>query len=190
MRFRSRKNPVQSCYIPKSAVKTQGIYYTILGNLRYGEDLPHEFGDCRLSCRYGKYYLSIPHESPRHVTENQGRVVALDPGVRTFLTFFPEDSFGWLGDSANLVIQKMCYRLDDLISRMSKANVRKKKSMGRAADRLRGKIMAKVDELQKKCARFLVDNFDVILLPTFETKQMSRLRDNLSEHFVESNSTF
>lgn len=171
--FRSRKNPVQSCYIPKSAVKTQGIYYTMLGSLRYGEDLPHEFGDCRLSCRYGKYYLCVPHESPRHVTENQGRVVALDPGVRTFLTFFSEDSFGWLGDGANMIIQKMCYRLDDLISRMSKASAKKKKSMKIAADRLRGKIIAKVDELHKKCARFLCDNFDVILLPTFETKQMS-----------------
>jgi len=38
---------------------------------------------------------------------------------------------------------------------------------------LRRKIIAKVDELHHKTARFLVDNFDVILLPTFETKQMS-----------------
>ncbi|MDZ8259190.1 hypothetical protein [Nostoc sp. ChiQUE01b] len=30
-----------------------------------------------------------------------------------------------------------------------------------------------VDKLHKKTARFLVNNFDVILLPTFETSQMS-----------------
>jgi putative transposase len=43
-----------------------------------------------------------------------------------------------------------------------------------AADRLRRKIIrCKVDELHHKTARFLVDNFDVILLPTFETQQMA-----------------
>ena len=33
MRFRSRKDTVQSCYIPKSAVKDLGIYHTILGKV-------------------------------------------------------------------------------------------------------------------------------------------------------------
>ncbi|OLT59062.1 transposase [Moorena bouillonii] len=34
-----------------------------------------------------------------------------------------------------------------------------------------------VNELHHKAARFLVDNFDVILLPTFETSQMSKKRN-------------
>lgn len=171
--FRSRKNPVQSCYIPKSAVKTEGVYYTMLGNLRYGEQLPPEFGDCRLVKRHGRYYLTVPTESQRHVSENQARVVALDPGVRTFQTIFSESAFGSIGAGANLIIQTMCFRLDDLISRMTKATTKRRRSMQIAADRLRRKIIAKVDELHHKTARFLVDNFDVILLPTFETKQMS-----------------
>lgn len=174
VKFRSRKKPVQSCYIPKAAVKAEGIYYTILGMLRYGEQLPKEFGDCRLVRRYGRYYLAVPHTSPRRVAENQGRVVALDPGVRTFQTIFSENSFGGIGVDANLVIQKLCYRLDNLISRMSKASAKRKKSMQKAADRLRRKIVAKVDELHHKAARFLVDNFDIILLPAFETQEMSR----------------
>ena len=102
-----------------------------------------------------------------------GRVVALDPGVRTFQTFFSEKSFGWLGKQANIKIQKLCFKLDALISRLSKAKCRQKKRMKLAASRLRGKIKNLVDELHKKTARFLVDNFDVILLPTFETSQMS-----------------
>ncbi len=173
VKFRSRKNPVQSCYIPKSAVKDRGIYHTILGPLRYGEQLPDVIRDSRLVRRHGRYYLTVPTTSPRRVAENQGRVVALDPGVRTFQTIFSENSFGGIGIDANLVIQKMCYRLDDLISRMSKASGRRKKSMRCAADRLRRKIIAKVDELHHKVAHFLVDNFDIILLPTFETKPMS-----------------
>jgi putative transposase len=173
VKFRSCKNPVQSCYIPKSAVKADGIYYTILGGLRYGEQLPADFGDCRLVRASGRYYLTVPTESQRQLGENQARVVALDPGVRTFQTFLSESSFGKLGIDSNLVIQKLCFRLDDLISRMSKANSRKRKSMQVAADRLRRRIRCKVDELHHKTARFLVDNFDVILLPTFETQQMA-----------------
>jgi len=100
--FKSRKDPKQSCYIPKSAVSAKGIYHTILGEVKYTEKMPVEFGDCRLVCAYGDYYLTLPIESLQLETENQGRVVALDPGIRTFLTYFSESSFGWLGNKANL----------------------------------------------------------------------------------------
>ncbi len=173
MRFRSRKEPIQSCYIPKSAVSGKGIYHTILGEISFKENLPQKFGDCRLVFAYGDYYLTVPEDTLRLETDNQGRVVALDPGVRTFQTFFSENSFGWIGKQANIKIQKLCFRLDALVSKLSKAKCRQKKRMKLAASRLRGKIKNLVDELHKKTARFLVDNFDVILLPTFETSQMS-----------------
>jgi putative transposase len=64
--------------------------------------------------------------------------------------------------------------LDKLIGKISKAKSQRKKRLKNAATRLRGKIKYLVDELHKKTARFLVDNFDVILLPTFETSIMSK----------------
>jgi len=173
-RFRTKKDPVQSCYIPKSAVKDAGIYHTVLGSVEYKEHLPDGFGDCRLVSFYGDYYICLPTEKPQHKTENQGRVVALDPGIRNFLTFFSDNHFGWLGENANLKIQKLCFKLDKLISKISKAKSKQKKRLKNAATRLRGKIKYLVDELHKKTARFLIDNFDVILLPTFETSVMSR----------------
>ncbi|WP_017747947.1 RNA-guided endonuclease InsQ/TnpB family protein [Scytonema hofmannii] len=172
--FRSRKDPKQSCYIPKSAVSEKGIYHTILGEVCYREFLPKNFGDCRLVLAYGDYYLTIPVESPQLETENQGRVVALDPGIRTFFTFLSESSFGWLGKNANVKIQKLCFKLDELCSGISKTRGQLKRRLKKAANRLRGKIKNLVDELQKKSIRFLVDNFDIILLPTFETSQMSK----------------
>jgi putative transposase len=170
--FKSRKNPSQSCYIPSSAISKSGIYKTILGEIHFNESLPIELMDSRLVRRYGRYYLTVPYESQRHVSENQARVVALDPGVRTFQTFVSENSVGKIGEAGNLAIQKLCFRLDDLISRTSKATGNQKKSMRKAQDRLRMEITNKIDELHHKTARFLVDNFDVILLPTFETSQM------------------
>lgn len=81
---------------------------------------------------------------------------------------------GWLGEGANIRIQKLCFKLDELISKISKASGKQKKRFKLAASRLRGKIKNLVEELHKKTARFLVDDFDVILLPTFETSQIAR----------------
>jgi len=173
VKFRSRRNKIQSCYIPKSAVTDKGIYHTKLGTIRYTEKLPEKIGDCRLVCHLGVTYLSLPHKVLRQTTENQGRVVALDPGVRSFMTLFAEDRFGWLGQHDIGRIQRLCYYLDDLISRSSKVNAKKRYRMRKAADKIRFKIKNLVDELHHQTARFLVDNFDIILLPTFETSQMT-----------------
>ena len=44
--------------------------------------------------------------------------------------------------------------------------------MRRAAGRMRIRIENLIQELHRQAARFLVRNFDVILLPTFETSEM------------------
>ncbi|NEO96146.1 MAG: transposase, partial [Moorea sp. SIO3G5] len=191
VKFRSRKNPVQSCYIPKTAVSEKGVYHTKLGYLTFAEALPDNISDCRLTSTNGDYYLVVPHEVTRVKAENQGRVVALDPGVRTvlmqslmgetpktalhrFLTFFSEASVGKIGHGDFSEVQRLCQHLDNLISRISKAKGKQKRRMRKAARRMIIRIQNLVSELHHKAARFLVDNFDVILLPTFETSQMSK----------------
>jgi putative transposase len=172
-RFRSRKDTKQSIFVPKSAIKDCGIYHTILGRCLLKEALPKDFSDGRVTLTYGEYYLVVPSEKVQQLnSENQGRVVALDPGVRTFMTFFSETSFGWLGKDSNLHIQKLCFKLDKLISQLSKAKCKQKRNLKKAASRLRCKIQNLVKELHHKTAKLLVENFDVILLPTFETSQM------------------
>ena len=168
--FRSRKAPTQSCYIPKSAVKDTGIYPRVSGKeLRYGESLPELPLDSRLIYQYNEWFLSVPHKIITHVAENQGRVVALDPGVRTFQSFYSENLAGHIGYDDFGRIQRLCFYLDDLISRTTKATGKAKREMKKAQGRIRAKIKNLVKEIHFKTARFLVDNFDVILLPTFET---------------------
>ena len=172
VRFRSRKDKQQSCYIPKSAISNQGIYHTRLGAIHYTESLPEMLGDSRLVSRNGQYYLTIPHGVSRSVADNQGRIVALDPGVRSFLTLFSPNSFGWIGNQDIGKIQRLCHHLDDLISRSTKVNAKTRKRYRKAANRLRTRVRDLIDELHHKIARFLVDNYDVILLPTFEVSEM------------------
>ena len=76
-----------------------------------------------------------------------------------------------------------------MISRSTKVKAQERYRMRKAANRIRLKIRNLIDELHHKIARFLVDNFDrergrgflaisnrgvdIILLPTFETSQMT-----------------
>ena len=172
-KFRSKHDRKQTIFIPKSALKPEhGVYYTLLGDLKTYERSPMPDGDCRLTYNAGRWFLSVPVETEAK-PESQGCAVSIDPGVRTFLTFYGLDVCGKLGMGDFSRIQRLCYWLDDLISRMSKANHRQRYKMRKAADRLRWKIKDLIDELHHKAALFLVQNFDIIIIPKFETSQMS-----------------
>lgn len=178
--FRTRKNPKQSCYIPKSAISHNGIYYTIVGNLKMTERdlLNNTFKDARLVREYDKWYIIIPMVLPNtilDVSENQrnGDVVALDPGIRTFMTFFTENGyFGKIGcDFIKLL--NIHFKIDKLISKKDLSTDKKKKrNLYRKIGKLRGRIKFMVDELHWKTINFLVRNFKVIILPTFNTSEM------------------
>ena len=175
VRFRSRKNPRQTFTVQANCVTGMGIYRSKLGDMQMAEKLPtpENRNICRLSLRYGQYHLSVPYdEKLPPERENQARVVALDPGVRSFLTWYSADSVGKIGEGAFFRIQRLCERLDDLLSRAAKSPSRKRRNMRRAANRMRLRIESLVQELHRQAARFLVDSFDVILLPTFETSEM------------------
>ena len=62
------------------------------------------------------------------------------------------------------------------MSLLSRAKLEKrrfaKRNKYRAADRMRLRIRNLTDELHHQAARWLVDHFDIILLPTFETSEM------------------
>jgi putative transposase len=165
---------VQSCYIPKSAVSGRGLYHTFSGEIKWTENLPEEHGDARLVLEKGRWFVCLPVEEQHHKPENQGRVVSLDPGIRSFLSFFSETSCGKLGKHDFGKIQRLCSHLDKLQSQISKAAHKQSQRLKKAAQRIRWRIKDLVSELHHKSAKFLVDNFDVILLPTFETKNMAR----------------
>lgn len=129
--------------------------------------------DSHLTMRAGKFYLALPKKEVLTVADNQGQsVVSIDPGVRTFHTFYSGDKTGHIGHGDFSRIQRLAFHLDDLISRASKQPNQKKKRMMLAAARMREKIKNLIDEIHHKTALFYVKNFDVILLPKFETSQM------------------
>ena len=175
MRFRSRKNPRQTFTVQANCVSPSGICHTKLGDMLIAEGLPLSVNRniCRLAFRYGQYHLAVPYdEKPSPERENQARVVALDPGVRSFLTWYCADSVDKVAQGAFFRIQRLCERLDALLSRAQKSPARRHRNMRRAAGRMRVRIENLIAELHRQATRFLVGSFDVVLLPAFETSEM------------------
>ncbi|MCP4344259.1 MAG: transposase [Desulfobacterales bacterium] len=173
--FRTRKNPEQSCFIPKTALKNSGIYPRVSGKgLKFHESLPVSPMDSRLIWRDGKWWISVPCKKTVSGSENQaGGIVAVDPGVRTFATFYSPNVSGKIGEGDFARIYRLLLHLDRLYSRRAKANKRKKKAFTKAIRCMTAKIRNLITELHWKTARFLCENFAVILMPTYETKQMT-----------------
>jgi putative transposase len=129
--------------------------------------------DFRLIWRAGKWFLALPRKEQRvPYGENQARVVAIAPGVRTFVTFYSDEMCAHIGEADFSRIQRLSFHLDDLIFCMSNVGKQKKRQMKLAATRMREKIRNLIDELHHKTALFLVTHFELILLPIFETSQM------------------
>ena len=173
--FRSRKSPQQTCFIPSSALSEKGIYHTLLGKLKMSEKLPPMPKDSRLSKVGDAWWLFVPYATKTTASDNQGRIVALDPGVRTFQTFYATDSCGKIASEAAPTIFRLCKRLDELTSAFATCTQRfQKLKIRKSMFRLRRRIENLISELHWKTCKFLTDNFDVIILPPFSTSQMTR----------------
>ena len=177
LRFRTRKNPKQSCYIPKSAVKESGIYYTMAGKLKYAEMefFKNEIQDCRIIMEYGKWFLLVPFKTVTTIpSENQGGAVAIDPGIRSFATYFSTDGrFGHIGNGSFQRILRINLKIDKLISKLSLEKMKKRKrNLYRKICILRYRLKCLVDELQWKAIKWFTENFSVIIFPPFNVKDM------------------
>jgi putative transposase len=161
-------------FYPNSAIKENGIYPKLAGRLKKAEQWPEAPKDSRLIFDKGRWFCLVPTNVAVTRSENQARVVAIDPGIRTFATLYAEDGAAKIGDGDYFAILRRCYALDDLISRMSKVNARKRCRLKKAANALRTRTQNLVSELHFKLARMLVNSFGLILLPTFETQAMAR----------------
>ena len=190
LRYKSRKNPIQSCYIPKSAVSENGIYYTISGKLKFSERewLKNDFCACHLINDHGRWYLSVPQKIKVTPTENQSGIVALDPGVRNFLTYFSEDGrFGWLGIHAFDRLLNLNLKRDRLLSILTLTKDKREKcNLKRTLNRTYHRIQDLVDELHWQCINYLVHNFSVIVFPPFEVKGMTKKVRKLRKSVVRS----
>ena len=124
----------------------------------------------------GKWYGCFPEHIPTEPTV-ENKVIALDPGSRAFVTGYDGEAVLEVGKKDIGRINRLCTHLDQLMSKISQSSSKRQRYKQRiAANRIREKIKNLVKDLHNKASSFLVNNYKVIFLPTFETSQMVRTR--------------
>ena len=176
-KFRSRKDPQQSFDVQARDMKRKkGMFACLALDKLFGaEAFPESLdGAVRfVKDRLGKYYVVVPFKVKRSDNQAPVKVVALDPGVRTFQTTYDADgSAAEWGKGGMSVIFCLCRRADRLQSSMSKKKGSKKRGCRRAWLRMLQKIKHKIDEIHHKTAKWLCENYTCILIPKFEVSQM------------------
>jgi putative transposase len=197
MRFKSKKNPTQIFHINKNALKPNLQIFSKrkIGRLRTRRKMTKWIKanvksidhDCKI-IRYdpNRYYLLLTFTQKKRYQKPKLNTVSLDPGVRTFQTFYsPDGVCGKMGDNFTNKTQIIEKRIDALKSARSKVTHRTRYNLNGRISLLRTKIKNMVNDLHWKTCHFLCDTFETIIIPEFKTKDMTnRERRNIHKGSV------
>ena len=122
------------------------------------------------------WYLCIPRIKDIPVFQSAPyKSVFLDPGVRTFQTFYSPDGIcGKIGDEyCNKFIKSETEKIDYYESlRSLTTSWKTRRNLRNRLFKLRHKIKNRIQDLHWKTCKFLCDGFDTIFLPKFKSSEM------------------
>jgi putative transposase len=181
-KFRSRKDASEAILLRKRCFNNGRMYptFTDAELLKFFEALPEIKHDMEIvRSRLNDYYVCIPEEIDEVVLEQdpdkKRKIVALDPGVRCFQTGY--DYQGKViefapGDIGR--IYRLCYHMDKLQGKAfdKEATSKQRYNRRRAWLRMQEKMRNLVSDVHRKTAKYLCENYEIILLPTFATHNM------------------
>ena len=175
-KFKSCRQPSQVVKFKAGDFKKGQWYPTKVKGMTYRS--PEGFPD---GCEYGTQlvwergaWYGIFPEVRAFIPTEQLSVIAIDPGVRTFVTGYDGNRIVEFGGGDIGRIQRLCSHLDRLMSRLDLSAIKQqRRAMRKAARRLRVKIRNPIEDTHNKIARFLVTNYKLIFLPTFDTSKMA-----------------
>jgi putative transposase len=197
MSFKNRKGSKHSFKIDR--LPKHGMpFKKDLGEIIITEKIPEEAKGktAIITCDKNRWFLNVQ----QHIIikpEIQGKVncVAIDQGVRTFATTFSKDKVAIIGeDFAKTKLFPLMKKVDQLISHKQKilnqfVKIKWLDLPQWAKDRMNycdkniNKLKCKkedlITDLHHKFAYYLVNNFDCVFLPTFETKQMVKRKSKI-----------
>lgn len=191
MKFKSWKDNSSSIEIRSRSFKgsKDGVirfFPTFLGKqgIKFNGLLPNISSSVRLiRTRNQKYYLAIPQLLAFDQTPSK-RICAIDPGVRDFITLYDPNGFTLGIKDGNDIVFKKCLEIDRLQSKLSK--IPKGKEYKRLRYRTRKKIYYlyqniknMIKDMHQKVSRWISDNYKEVLLPKFETSQMTSKQKRL-----------
>ncbi len=185
--FRRRKSPKKSFVVQRLSPRF------VQENFHVSEELPKEaFGKLTMvTLDRGRWFINAQKSIGTVGTSaiQAASIVALDPGVRTFITSYSSDSCTSYGDQFFYnKVYPILLQLDRLYSQRSRCNNDQWRAhYQKKIDRLSHRRDDLISDLHKRVAHDLVMRYDVILLPKFETQDMtSRTKRKLRTKTVRS----
>ena len=193
LNYKSKKDNTSIFHINKKAIDTKlNIFKRLkIGRLRTTKKMKKwiskNIKDIECDCKIikqqaGRYYLLLTQKKHLNGLQEKYRInplchsVSLDPGERTFQTFYSPDGIaGKLGDNfANKKIKPLNKKIDKLTGIKTKVTGKTRYNIKKRIALLRTKIKDIVSNLHWKVADFLCVNFGTIIIPNFETQKMAK----------------
>ena len=187
LKFKSRKGSKHSFSMDRMP-KGLNPATKVLGKIHLTESVPKEAinKSCIITYDKGRWFIQVQqHIEIRAEIQGDVKCVAIDPGVRTFATCYSDREVIIAGDDfAKEKLFPLMKRVDRLLSKRKLIENTKKieeqwyqekiRGIDRKIDRLKSKKDDLLLDLHNRLAYDLVQKYDVIFLPTFETKKMSK----------------
>lgn len=167
--FKSKKNPSQIFFVNKKALKVEDNNIHIFKKrlksdsliFKKKTDVIEIEQNCIIQKDGKKYYILMPMIVKTKYEKAKNNIVSLDPGVRSFQTFYSPD--GICGE-LNLRTE----RIKKLKNKIEKLRTIRR---GRC-HRLRTKINNIISNSHWHLIKFLISNFNTIIIPHFQSKNM------------------
>jgi len=203
--LKTKKDKYQTMNLESTMIneKTNSLFYMSTDNLKCENKFV--FRNLKTSCQFNKYknicdssitynlrtneyYINLNFEDtkmPDKVILKNKKICSLDPGIKSFLTIYSQNSFDKIGVGIRDKIEKICRDVDIISSKQNtkvidennkktkyKYNHEKRRNLKKALHRKIKYLENLKDELHNKSIKFLCDNFGKIIIPPFETQKM------------------
>ncbi len=189
--YKSKKMPVSNFHITKKALKPsfhlfkRRLKKKIRVRSKIKRWIKNNINEIDHQCQIikekpNRYYICIPRDRKKENIKKPFNIVSLDPGVKTFQTFYSPDGIcGKLGNNVKNDLSKISIKIDKLKSKIENKNTKCKtrRNLKRRCFLLRNKIKNKVKDLHWKSISYLCKNFENIIIPSFETSNMTSCKN-------------
>ena len=192
MQFRKKDSKKQHFWIDDRAISLTFMGLEIFKHLKVGpikmprssrnqlsdlldpkcDQLTH---DSQIQYENGRYYLISQFDViNERKCDKPNDVIALDPGVRTFLTGYCEDGIAEIGKRNHELIKRYYDKIAYLKEIAKTKKSQTKRHLRYRICKLKTKVCNFVEEFQYQAASWLTTNFGCIILPNYRTSEMVR----------------
>ena len=196
LKHKSKKDIYQTIQIEKLMFNNKRT--TLFTNLKYEDKKVFEkikFSEsfknldiCDSSISYNiklnEFYLNLNYNFKIENQELKNKkVVSCDPGIRTFLTCYSDNKIDQIGINFNNKLNKICKEIDIIKQRINiknKNNNKKYEYKKRTRRNMKKALHRKIkylknikEEIHNKSIKYLTENNGKIIIPPFDTQEMS-----------------